>query len=474
MSRSIHKFCFPVICIFLLLTVLHPAWAGNKGVEGWKAGVARTNITPEENIWMGGYASRTHVAEGKINDLWAKAIALEDVNGKQAVLISSDLIGFPKSVSDNICDRLEKEYKLSRAQIILNSSHTHSGPVLREGLSDIYPMGPDDMDKVKEYSLWLENEIVRLAGKAMKSVKPANIYAANGVVRFQVNRRNNSEKELSGQQELNGPNDFAVPVLKVTNRKGKLLAVVFGYACHGTVLNGYEWSGDYPGFAQSELEKMYPGATALFLQGAAGNQNPLPRRSVALARQYGKELAAAVERVLSEEMKLLSPELSVACNEVDLQLENLTDVEGLARLVNDLTGYEKQWATRWLQKIRNGEPVIKSYPYPLQIWKLGEQMVFALGGEPVVEYALNLKQLFGPEIFVLGYSNDVMAYIPTENILKEGGYEGEISQRAYGLPGKWKPGIERQILQEIIRLSRDVGVLNINELREKIEILTNE
>jgi len=462
MNHSIHKICFPVICIFLLLTVFHPAWGGNKGVEGWKAGVARTKITPKENIWMGGYASRTHVAEGKINDLWAKALAIEDAQGKQAILISADLIGFPKSVSDNIRNRLEKEYKLSRAQIILNSSHTHSGPVLREGLADIYPMGTADMNKVREYSLWLENEIVRLAGKAMKSVKPANIYAANGVVRFQVNRRNNKEKELSGQWELNGPNDFAVPVLKITNQKGKLLAVAFGYACHGTVLSGYEWSGDYPGFAQSELEKMYPGATALFLQGAAGDQNPLPRRSVALARQYGKELAAAVERVLSEEMSLLSPELSVAYTEVDLQLENLPDVEELARLVNDLTGYEKQWATRWMQKTSNGEPVIKSYPYPLQIWKLGEQIVFALGGEPVVEYALNLKQMFGPEIFVLGYSNDVMGYIPTEVILKEGGYEGEISQRAYGFPGKWKPGIERQLLREIIRLFGQVGVMNEN------------
>ncbi len=122
-----------------------------------------------------------------------------------------------------------------------------------------------------------------------------------------------------------------------------------------------------------------------------------------------------------------------------------------------------------MQKTRNGEPVINSYPYPLQIWKLGEQLIFALGGEPVVEYALNLKQLFGPEIFVLGYSNDVMGYIPTEVILKEGGYEGEISQRAYGLPGKWKSGIERQILQEIIRLSAKFDVSLMNDHLDQLE-----
>src|SRR5690606_39897908 len=68
------------------------------------------------------------------------------------------------------------------------------------------------------------------------------------------------------------------------------------------------WSGDYVGFAQIALEKAYPGTTALFFQGAGGDQNPLPRRTVALAEQYGNTLAAAVERVVKEEMRPLSPQ----------------------------------------------------------------------------------------------------------------------------------------------------------------------
>ena len=101
-------------------------------------------------------------------------------------------------------------------------------------------------------------------------------------------------------------------------QRGDLKAVAFGYSCHPTVLNLYKWSGDYAGFAQLELEKAYPGVTALFFQSAGGDQNPLPRRTIPLAQQYGRELAAAVERVLDEDMRPLSARLATAYSEVDL------------------------------------------------------------------------------------------------------------------------------------------------------------
>ena len=45
---------------------------------GWKAGIARANITPDKPIWLAGYGGRTHPAEGKMHDLWIKVLALED------------------------------------------------------------------------------------------------------------------------------------------------------------------------------------------------------------------------------------------------------------------------------------------------------------------------------------------------------------------------------------------------------------
>ena len=448
-----------LIC-FLVLTSC-PAGANSDlsyNLTGWKAGVARVVITPKEAIWMAGYAVRTHPAEGTLHDLWAKALVMQDESGKQAVLVTTDLLGFPKNVSDHIRDRLKAKFGLSRAQIILNSSHTHSGPVLQSALSDIYPLNADQLAQIARYSTTLENQIVALVGDALGSLEPVSLYAQNGVTRFQVNRRNNNELALPRLTELNGPNDYAVPVIKVLNAKGDLKAIAFGYSCHPTVLDTYKWSGDYAGFAQLELEKAHPGVTALFFQSAGGDQNPLPRRSVPLAHQYGRELAAAVERVLDEPMRPLLARLSTAYSEVELALSRTPTEASLQAVANGDVVYLKQWANRMLNQLHRGEPFAKSYPYPVQVWQLGDQPVISLGGEVVVDYAIKLKQLFGPNTFIAGYSNDVMGYIPSATVLREGGYEGETSQMVYGLPGVWAATIETTILYEVTKLARQVGV----------------
>src|SRR5690606_17235747 len=187
-----------------------------------------------------------------------------------------------------IRDRIAKKYGLSRAQIILNSSHTHCGPVLTDALKDIYPLKPADLKKIDQYSARLEDKIVEVVGEALHRLAPAQLYAQNGVARFQVNRRNNPAAKLVSQSDLNGQNDYAVHVIRVTDPSNKAIAVVFGYACHNTVLSHYQWSGDYAGFAQLELEKNNPGVTAMFFQGAGADQNPLPRGTVPIAQQYGR------------------------------------------------------------------------------------------------------------------------------------------------------------------------------------------
>jgi hypothetical protein len=57
----------------------------------------------------------------------------------------------------------------------------------------------------------------------------------------------------------------------------------------------------------------------------------------------------------------------------------------------------------------------------------------------------------------MGYSNDVMAYIPSIRILREGGYEGADSQKVYGLPGVWSDEAEAMIYREIEKLAVTVG-----------------
>jgi len=454
------KFLIPIITFSIVLFQYSAATDfPQEKSEYWKAGVAKVLIIPVQSMWMAGYGDRKHESEGILVDLWAKALALEDANGNKAVLVTTDLLGFPKNMSDNIRNRLKTEYGLSKAQVILSGSHTHSGPVLRKSLYNFYPLDAEQLDKIERYSSWLEDHIVALVGNALKSMKPVEIYAQNGVTRFQVNRRNNNEAKLHLQTELKGPNDYAVPVLKVVSVSGDLIAIAFGYACHNTVLNIYEWSGDYAGFAQIELEKTYPGATALFFEGAGADQNPLPRRTIPLAQQYGEELAASVKRVLKEDMRKLPPTLATEYSEIDLPFANPPTIEELKRIAEEPSESQKKWAANLLESIAGDKSLLKSYPwYPCQVWKVGNQPIMILGGELVVEYAIKLKQIFGLDTFVIGYSNDLMAYIPSVTIIKEGGYEGESSQWGYGLPGVWSESIESLILQELIKLAEEAGI----------------
>lgn len=447
-------------CYLLSCSLVYANTFGNRDTvdAGWKAGVARVMITPQQSMWMAGYAARDRPSEGTMHDLWAKALAFEDAEGRQSVLVTTDLLGLPKDLSDNIRKRLEAEYGLSDAQVILNSSHTHSGPVLENALVDIYPLNPEQQEQIEQYTTQLEDQIVALVGESLDSLQTTEIFAANGTARFQVNRRNNDAATLERQTELNGPNDYAVPVIKVMDEAGELMAIAFGYACHPTVLSEYDWSGDYAGFAQLELEEAYPGVTALFFQGAGADQNPLPRRSEALAQQYGRTLAAAVDRVLNEDMRSLSPSLTTAYTEVDLQLTAPPAREELVEMKDETSGYQKRWADRMLRKIEQGDSFMESYPYPVQIWQLDDQMMVSLGGELVIDYAIELKRMFGQELFVLGYSNDVMAYIPSTRILMEGGYEGETSQMVYGLPSVWKADIQTRILYEVVQLAKEAGI----------------
>ena len=451
------------ILVISLFFISGSVTANASNWNGWKAGVAREKITPNEPMWLAGYASRTSPSEGTLHDIWVKALVLEDAGGKQSVLITTDVLGMTKELTDNIRARLKKNHNLAIEQIMINSSHTHTGPVLNNALFDIYPLDENEKRKIADYTVWLENRIVKTVDKAFRSLKPVKIYSGNGVSRFQVNRRNNDASALLDQSELKGPNDYAVPVIKVELKSGKMLAVLFGYACHPTTLDINYWSGDYPGFAQIELEKNHKRVTAMFFQGAGADQNPLPRHSIALAKQYGKDLAAAVDRVLSEEMHELSPQLKTSYSEIKLPYSEVFSKKKLLEFADSDVQYINRWANKMLRKIEANEPFDTFYPYPVQLWQIGEQTVIAMGGEVVVNYALELKKIFGHDIFVLSYTNDVMAYIPSSAVLKEGGYESDLSHIVYGLPASWKPGVEDVVLTRIEEMAAQAGIPKVEK-----------
>jgi neutral ceramidase len=417
----------------------------------WKAGVAKVNITPEKPMWMSGYGARNKPAEGKLTDLWAKALVLEDPRGQRGVLITMDLVGIDRELSRAVCDELKKKHGLPREAIILSVSHTHCGPVVGGNLSAMYDLDAKQQKLVTDYALTLRKKLVQAADEALAKLVPVTLSWNIGQADFAVNRRNNKEAEVPKLKEavqLRGPIDHDVPVLAVKDKNQKPLAIVFGYACHATVLSFYQWCGDYPGFAQANLEQMYPGAVALFWAGCGADQNPLPRRTVELAEKYGTELSNSVANVLKDRMKPIAGDLRMSYAEIDLPFAELPTREKLAEDARDKNKFVASRARLLLKQLEKDGSLRRAYPYPIQVWGVGSDLDWVtLGGEVVVDYALRLKKENGAgKTWVMGYANDVMAYIPSLRVLKEGGYEGGGAMVYYGLPTVWGPRVEELIV----------------------------
>jgi hypothetical protein len=429
----------------------------------WKAGLAKAVITPEKAVWLAGYGSK-RVPDGKLHDLWMKALALEDsASGKQVVLITSDFQGVPRSMSDLVFLRLQEEFQLGREHVMLTFSHNHCGPRLGDDLVDYYPVEEAQVELVEQYTSQMVDRCINLVGEALRNLAPARLAHGEGKATFAVNRRNNKEAEvpalLAAGTPLKGPVDHSVPVLTVTRAGGELAAILFGYACHPTTLSFLTWCGDYPGFAQLELEANHKGALAMFVNTCGGDQNPLPRRSVDLCQRYGHMLAAGVEEALNQPLAPVSSGLKTAFELIDLPYLAVMTREDLHSFLQDTNAIKARWAARMLQKLDEGTKFESAYPYPLHAWRLGRELLWiGMGAETVVDYALRFKKEYEPGTWVLGYADDMIAYIPSRRVWEEGGYEGGTFLYEYGRPAlRWSGEIEDRIAAGVGKLVRQVN-----------------
>lgn len=440
----------------VIVGLLLPLTLNEVAHADWKAGTAKTVITPKSPVWMAGYGGRTKPAEGTHHDLYLRVLALEETgSGQRAVVVSSDTLGFSKPVYEAVVARLEQEHKLPRAAVMLNASHTHCGPVLQGALYDTYPLDAAQIEKIEAYSRELIEFTVATVGKALSDLEPVTLEHTQGTTDFAVNRRTNREADvpqLRADNMLQGPVDHSVPVLAVRTSPGKLKALVLAYACHNTVLDFYQWCGDYAGFAQLALEERYPGATALFVMGCGADQNPLPRRKVELAEKYGLQLADAVTMALKGPREQLAPRLKTEIELVPLALDGFPPRKTLEAMAAEKPNYRQRWAARLLTLPESVAD--RPYPYPVQAWRLGEDLLWlTLGGEVVVDYSLKFKNEFGYDTWVTAYANDVMAYIPSARVRLEGGYEGQSSMIVYGQPSeRWAADVEDRVTAGVRRV----------------------
>ena len=383
-------------------------------------GVAEIDITPEAAIRLTGYGNRSEPSADVRQRLHATALALGDAH--PAVLITADLIGVPLAVTNEVARRLSGS-GVSRPQLAIAATHTHTGPSLAGVLPSIFsvPATPAQEAVIDAYTRVLTDKLERVAREALKNRQPAALGWGLGRASFAANRRVLKDgKWTAFGVTAGGAVDHDLPVLAVHSPQGELRAVLASYACHATTLEARDnfIHGDWPGSARALIRSRHPGAVAMIAIGTGADANPSPRGGgLPDVERHAGSVADEVDRLLRTGLRPLRSAPAARFTLIDLS-------------------FAGQQAVR---------------PYPLQAWTFGNDlaMVF-LGGEVVADYGLRLKrELDASRLWVNAYSNDVSFYVASRRMIPEGGYEVERSMDYYGQPGRLADGTEDLIIRSI-------------------------
>lgn len=367
------------VSIFLLALPLAAA--------GFRAGVARVDITPPVGHAMGGYSARKGNATGTHDPLTATVLVLES-EGHKTALIAADLRSF---VSTRIGELAKQRYGIDST--IISVSHTHSGPLTWEARTPWYTQAEDKM--------------VDAIGQATKALAPATLAAGVSQVYVGFNRRkvDNGVATMwwrNADKLPSHPVDPEVTVLVVRAPGGATKAVLVNYACHPSILgpDNLEYSADYPGAMRKAIETQNPGALAMFVQGGAGDTNPYRDKEpvpggFAAAAETGEALAKAVAAAV----------------------KRAVPIDGALRVRSEITEVADRWKPT--EKIPIG--------WTAGVIGDGAFCFLALPGEPFVEFQLTFREKSECKSSMLfGYSYSAggvwAGYLPTILAAVEGGY----------------------------------------------------
>ncbi len=427
-------------------------------------GVAKVDITPGYPVRLSGFGFRREESEGVTHLIWAKALAIKNEGGSPAILVTVDNLGVPDTMVCDLRKRLKAKAGIDVSCVAVCSTHTHTAPMLAGVAPTLFgePIPPEHQVHIDQYTKELADHLERVALAAIKNCKPGRLEWGLGSVGFAINRRAKRDGRVTGiGVNPDGPVDHDLPLLVVKSPGGEVRAVYTSYACHCVTLSNNKISGDWAGYAQLAIEKQWPGAVSLIAIGCGADQNPssgVTGDKVEVAAEQGQQIADEVKRLIDGGLQPLDGKLVCRLDRIDLAFDTpptRQEWERRAALPKDnfsnrAIGYH---AKVQLERLDRGEALQTHISYPIQTWAFGDQMAMVfLPGEVVVDYSLRLKRELGAKrIWVNGYSNDVPCYIPSERILKEGGYEGGDAMRYFDRPTKFEPGLERQIVKVVHR-----------------------
>ena len=410
--------------------------------EVLRIGVARRDITPPLGVELCGYGRYLNRKATAIHDhLYARVLVMETTKTKAAVL-SCDLPGITRSMTESIRHRIEEDCKLPASGLMIGCSHTHSGP------ATIPLIAWGKMDDL--YLRKLEDNLVQATKEAIQRLTrgQASFFEVKVHPPIATNR---ISEDLGIDPMVRG--------LLLSSKAQQPIGLIASYPCHAVILGSRntEISGDFPGRAMQILELDTPGLVAAFIQGTSGDINPKQRglygeEGWRTVDEYACRLATSITEGLERTQCVLNGELRYGRRTVVLPLSAGDPKEmsnylarcqkKLCRLDPETLEYRRTRfeidACETLLK-QHGTQAARQLEAELQVIALGDLALVGLPGEAFHSLGRDIAESspFGHTI-VLGLTNDALGYFPrpVDYLRQEyddfGGYAAKAAPKIFG------------------------------------------
>jgi neutral ceramidase len=439
-----------------------------------RAGWASCDITPPLGLPMGGRGPRFAAGTEVLTPLQAGVVVLEDSENNRVVLVSIDVISTDPSQINKLCVDIGSAVGASPDAVLVNTSHTHSGPMLSyERYATLRPKLPE----LEAYERELDGKLLRLAIEAAENLHPVQVQWRDGSTNIGINRRLKSpEGEIRMGPNPDGFYHRHLWTLDLQSTEDpKQRCVLFSHGCHPVIVYGFNWtaiSSEWPGRCREILKsELGENVHFQFLQGLAGNIRPrvladLENRKFRTAtpqdvEDTAQELARDVQTTLAQDGHALVLQIGAAKSDFLAQRQAPPPREYWAETENAEDELTREMSSYWLT--RYGDDAVA--PYQWQPWPLG-LVRFAPGfslvhiaGEPLCEWhAIFEAALPGQKLVSCGYTDAAAGYLPTDALISEGGYEvtGSAKFSKTG-PGALMPGLDNAVIQSLRRLQAAIN-----------------
>jgi neutral ceramidase len=391
-------------------------------------GASQVDITPEAGVELCGFAKRIQPSTGILDHLYARGLYLEQ-DGERLLWIHADLLAFDRGFVDDLRQWTGQQWGLKPRQIIVSATHTHSGPVTIH-LQEAGAYNPD-------FASFLRSRLEQVATATVKNTEPCHVVTVEGHCDLAIDRRKKATPHT----------DPRVGGIGFRRANGEYAAVITNYAMHAVALGPTNRmiSADMPGRTAAKLSRQLPGEpVALITNGACGNLNP-PYENVSSDQldAWGGKVADAVAGLFVEATAVGTPVFRTLSRVAPLPLDALSvaEIEAYAaHIVNDPKSNAEwgekfrravdNWRRTMIEGVRSGKADNTSDAELLAV-RIGDVALLGMNAEVFSRFTDDVRQRTNRRLYVVGYANGDMGYIPTRAAYDEGGYEVEIAHLFY-------------------------------------------